>query len=292
MNVRISEYLLAIQETGSLSRAAAHIHISQSALSQSLQREETEIGTALFYREHNSIKPTEAGQVYLKAAARMVALRDDAYHRIRRLQSKEKGILRIVLCNQTYALFAKLILDQLTKDFPGFEISLSKADSEEAYQYLLRDIADVAVLADTEKETGLIMSKDLYQDKLVLAIPENILWDRTRTTIENLKTCPMILPEKSTYLYQLLPEEVKHIKTSAKIFRTNDVDEIATLVINHYGVAFLPGRLVPDASDLTVQDIIPERNICIKTAALAFSVKKSILEKAQDCICSCFAGLR
>lgn len=291
MDVRISEYLLAIEQAGSISHAAELIHISQSALSQSLHREESAVGTELFRREQNRLVPTEAGRVYLNAASRMVALRDDAYHRIHNLQSGEKGVLRVVVCNQTYALFSQLILDRLTETFSGFEISLSKADSEEALQYLLHDISDVAIFAETETTSSLIMSRDLYQDRLVLAVPRSLPWDREKKLTDNISVCPVILPEKGTYLYSLLPEEVQKARDTVKIYRADDVAEISTLVRHNYGAAFLPERLIKDITGLWIQNIRPERIFHIKTAVPAYSLKKKILAKAQDCICSCFVNI-
>ena len=65
MDIRIMEYMKAIEEEGSISKAAERVHISQSALSQSLAKLEQELGTPLFERSDKRWVPTEAGDLYL-----------------------------------------------------------------------------------------------------------------------------------------------------------------------------------------------------------------------------------
>ena len=66
MDVRMLEYMVAIEEEGNLSRAAERIHISQSARSQNLSKIEAELGSPLFLRERKGWIPTEVGKCYLR----------------------------------------------------------------------------------------------------------------------------------------------------------------------------------------------------------------------------------
>jgi len=49
---------------GSVSRAAAELHLTQSAISRQIKQLEGQIGTALFYRVRQRVVLTEAGRVY------------------------------------------------------------------------------------------------------------------------------------------------------------------------------------------------------------------------------------
>ena len=60
------EQLLAVSECGTLSQAAEQLHLSQSALSRSMQRLEAELQVNLFTRQKNRIELNECG----RAAAR------------------------------------------------------------------------------------------------------------------------------------------------------------------------------------------------------------------------------
>ncbi|MGV2848430.1 LysR family transcriptional regulator, partial [Serratia odorifera] len=52
---------VAIAEHGSFARAAAHLGMSASALSQTLRNLETRLGVRLLNRTTRSVAPTEAG---------------------------------------------------------------------------------------------------------------------------------------------------------------------------------------------------------------------------------------
>jgi DNA-binding transcriptional LysR family regulator len=78
IELRHMRYVIAVAETGQLTRAAARLHIAQPALSQSIVRLEREIGTALFDRHPRGATPTSAGEAFLEYARAAVASSDAA----------------------------------------------------------------------------------------------------------------------------------------------------------------------------------------------------------------------
>ena len=69
------EYVLALAECLNFSQAAAKLNISQSTLSQQIQKTEKEIGVALFDRTTSTLTLTQYGQLYIKGARKII----DAY---------------------------------------------------------------------------------------------------------------------------------------------------------------------------------------------------------------------
>ena len=76
MDVKQMTYILTIAQEGGISKAAAKLFITQSALDQQLLKLEKELGTQLFYRSRTSFSLTAAGKVYVDYAKQMVALKD------------------------------------------------------------------------------------------------------------------------------------------------------------------------------------------------------------------------
>ncbi len=70
-----ASYILAIADSGSISKAAKRMHISQPALSQRLMHLEKELGARLFDRTSTPVKPTHAGEIYLSWAREVVESR-------------------------------------------------------------------------------------------------------------------------------------------------------------------------------------------------------------------------
>ena len=65
-------YFVRVAELGSITRAAAHLHLAQPALTRHVQRLEEELGVALFTRANRGVRLTEAGQKLLDSAVRIL----------------------------------------------------------------------------------------------------------------------------------------------------------------------------------------------------------------------------
>ena len=65
-------------DLGSFARAAAQLGRSQSAISMQLKKLEQQAGTPLFVRKGRGLVPTDAGEILLGYARRIVALNDEA----------------------------------------------------------------------------------------------------------------------------------------------------------------------------------------------------------------------
>jgi DNA-binding transcriptional LysR family regulator len=71
LDLRHLRVVCLVADTGSLSRAAARLGVSQPALTAQLQRIERRVGAALFLRGNGGVRPTELGS-YVVASARVV----------------------------------------------------------------------------------------------------------------------------------------------------------------------------------------------------------------------------
>src|ERR1700676_4614218 len=72
MELRSLSYFVRIAELGSITRAAAHLHVAQPALTRHVQRLEDELNVALFTRANRGVRLTRAGQKLLDGAARIL----------------------------------------------------------------------------------------------------------------------------------------------------------------------------------------------------------------------------
>ncbi len=82
MSLQSMEYVIAISEEKSLSRAAERLLISQAALSQHVKKLETELDVKLFQRQHGHLVLTDAGRVYVNGARRVLDIYNRALYQI------------------------------------------------------------------------------------------------------------------------------------------------------------------------------------------------------------------
>ncbi len=79
LDLDVLSMIVAVADTGNISRAAELVHRSQSAVSMQIKTLETALGKPLFVRKPRSVVPTQDGEVLLTYARRMIALRDEAW---------------------------------------------------------------------------------------------------------------------------------------------------------------------------------------------------------------------
>ena len=82
MTFKMIEYVLAVYETGSFSRAAQQLFISQPALSQAIRKTEDELGAAIFVRDTHSVRLTAAGELLVREGRELLRQRSELRTRI------------------------------------------------------------------------------------------------------------------------------------------------------------------------------------------------------------------
>jgi len=68
MNLEQLEYIVEIAKTRSFSAAASQLHMTQSAISQSVRKLEQELGMTVFERSRQGAVPTEEGKTFIEQA--------------------------------------------------------------------------------------------------------------------------------------------------------------------------------------------------------------------------------
>ena len=72
MEIKELNYLIAIAEEKSISKAAERLYMAQSSLSQFLFQYEAELGAKLFVRTARGVRPTSAGEVFIDHARQIL----------------------------------------------------------------------------------------------------------------------------------------------------------------------------------------------------------------------------
>jgi len=95
MDLRQLRYFVAVAEAGSLTRAAARLHIAQQSLSAQMRALEAQFGAPLFERSSRGVRLTAVGTVLLREARPLLAEAERALETTRRAARGEGGALRV-----------------------------------------------------------------------------------------------------------------------------------------------------------------------------------------------------
>ena len=124
----------------SFTRAAAELHLTQSAVSRSIQFLEERLGFALFERRHRALLLTERGQALYAAAAEVLERLDDAVGRLR--ASRTVPTVTVTASLSFAALWLIPRLAGFTRAHPGVDVRIAASNE---IQDLERTGIDVAV---------------------------------------------------------------------------------------------------------------------------------------------------
>src|SRR3984957_5166370 len=131
MDLVLLRSFIAVAEAGSITDAAGHLYVSQSALSRRLQQLETDLGGQLLVRGRHGIELTELGRQALGEGRGIVARYDLVRRNIAEQQNLKRGIVRI----GGGATFTSFMLPAAIADFqsqhPGIRFHVKEAGSSE-----------------------------------------------------------------------------------------------------------------------------------------------------------------
>ncbi len=171
MDVTQQRYMIALAESGSVSKAAKNLGVSQPAISAWLKNIEDQLGTKLMHRTKNKLVLTPAGEIYLRASRQMIELRDKTYAEIRTIAGQEKEPIVITgTPNGGADLFARMY-HQLSSDFPGLEFRFIESYNQGSIDLVKSGEADIAIGSACALDDEYINYIAIRQRKLILAVP-------------------------------------------------------------------------------------------------------------------------
>ncbi len=220
MELKTLEYIISIAEQGSLSKAAQQFYISQSALSQQLQKTERLLGAPLFIRGNHGLTLTLSGELYVDAAKRILAIRDELYQTIRSTVSEQKHSLRIATAPGRSTAMLSEIYPRFLELFPDYEITLTECPTAEAERLLIQEKVDYALTMIPSarlNDPHPFQVRSLHHEPLLLVVgsessfrPADYSFDDvfhcTRADLSAFREASFVLPAKATRLRSYVDE--------------------------------------------------------------------------------------
>jgi LysR family transcriptional regulator, nitrogen assimilation regulatory protein len=242
MDLKQIQYFIAIAEKGAISAASAHIHIAQPALSAQLASLEDELGVALFTRHRRGVTLTEAGEVFLESAYRVVEAMTAAKSAVLSVASAPKGEVTFGLPVTTSTIMTVPVVELVRARYPDIKLNIVDGMSGDVHAWLVDGALDVAILYGAGKPP-LVTAKPIVSDALYLMGHENEL-TRGRDEIRfcELPRFPLLhnSPARSR-LRQLMDETAR--KLGCPLTYAGEIDSVPqmkALVYRGRGFTVLP----------------------------------------------------
>lgn len=162
-------HLITVAEEGSLTRAAARLHLSQQALSTSIQTLEREVGVALLERSGTGAAVLPAGQALVDDARVLHGIAHSAVYRARRIGRGETETLRVGHTPAVTGEEVTSLLRPVTETHPGIATEVHQRYPSELAPALLAGELDVGLCRGMAPAPGLTRTT-LRHQRLNLAV--------------------------------------------------------------------------------------------------------------------------
>ncbi|ULT54911.1 LysR family transcriptional regulator [Neobacillus drentensis] len=164
--------MIKIAEENNITKAAEKLFITQSALNQQLLKLEKELGTQLFVRSRTNWHPTQAGEIYIENAKKMLRIKRDTYNQINDLLDIKKGKLSIGLTPERGPEMFATIYPTFYKKYPNLKVEPIELPVKQQQHEISLGNIDIGLLTlqnsqKTNDEYIFICSEDI-----ILAVPK------------------------------------------------------------------------------------------------------------------------
>lgn len=245
LELRHLETLMALAECGSLSKAAARLFLTQSALSHQLKALEAHYGAALVEKNVRPLRFTAIGQRLLSLARAVLPAVADAGRDVARLAQGHAGPLRVAV--QCHNCFDWLMpaMDAYRSLWPEVELDIISGFVIYPLPLLERGEAELAIIHDAQSARQNVAFSPLFRyESVALMSPRHRLaakpWlDATDFAAETLITYPVPDEMLDVMKHCLIPAGVDPKRRTAEL-----TVAILQLVASGRGIAALPSWTV------------------------------------------------
>ncbi len=171
MDIRIFDYIIAIAEHESVTKAAEAVYISQSGLNQQLLKLESDLGVPLFYRSKKSLRLTPAGEIFVSNARVIRRLIQNTEQQIRDLSFNPSGTLRLGLPSEHGVSLFTEVSQAFHGKYPNVMISMKESTVAKMEKDLRTNVIDMAFIMRADKPSENFAHVKLCEERLVLGIP-------------------------------------------------------------------------------------------------------------------------
>jgi LysR family transcriptional regulator for metE and metH len=240
LEIRHLKLIEAIAAEGTMTRAAARLYITQSALSHQLTGLEESLGVSLFRRVPRGMMLTRSGEKLLDCARSVLRTVREAQELVIAGESEANGTLRISTECYTCYHWLPPRLKAFHATFPRVEVEIVVEATRRPVEALLADELDLAIVSHLPTQSA-VANRVLFEDEMVAILsPEHRLAGRRSLTPRDFAAEHLItysVPTRQLTVFQQFfnPAGV----TPARVSRVDLTEAIVEMVKANLGVAVL-----------------------------------------------------
>jgi DNA-binding transcriptional LysR family regulator len=235
--------LHAVALTGSVTRAAEQLLMTQPAVSHAIRALERELGVSLLVRRADGVALTAVGADIAERAsiilAQLEGLRADAAA----AAEQHSTTLRIGTLSSVNARIMPSLLGAFAAAHPEVRVRVLEGSDPEVLDWLRTGAVDVAVVAEAHDD---LLTSPLATDELLAVLPiDHPLADRGSVPIAELAREPFIMPAGGCAPIISGLAQIAGVRLR-RHYEVRDTVSITSMVRERLGVTIMPELSIPD----------------------------------------------
>lgn len=258
MEVKHLAYFAEVTRTGSFTRAAENLYITQPALSRIVKSLEEELGVELFIRARKKLILTKAGKIVYDHALKLQDQFTELKEELDAYVTQREGHIRIGLPTVADVVFFSELISSFHKDHPDVVFQLEEDGSKAIEEKVMEAKLDFGVVVLPE-EHALIDYFTIVEEYLCLVVPAtHHLAPRSSVQLSELQHEKFIMFTHDFTLRDILVNALKDAGMEPKIVsETSQLDFIEEMIAANMGITLLPesvaGQLTSDVISISIE---------------------------------------
>lgn len=242
MQLRQLQHLIALAEQGSFGRAAEAVHLSQPALSRSIDKLEEDLQARLVDRAYGQVRFTAAGELVLARARELMADAAQVRRDVLLLQGLSTGSLQVGLGPFAAGMLGRPALSLMTQRYPQLVVRIEVADPNSLCDRLHRRQLDlfVADTRDLKKQPGLQMKRLPNVSVSFFVRPKHPLLALGEVTLDQAMDYPVASPNLPLGVNAHFDKQVKRIDRPVFNIVCDDLGTLRHLALTASAVILAP----------------------------------------------------
>lgn len=236
---------VTVAEQGGVTRAAETLRVAQPSVSAQIRALEAEIGQPLFDRLPRGVRLTDAGQVVLRRARRILGEVAEIDSDIDELSGLRRGRVELGAIPTITSHLIATVVKSFRGLHPGVEITVEEARTSLLLDGVAAHRLDVAVVT-SQGQVPQVDLELLFDEELVpILAPDDPLAGRSDVTLAELGERPFLLLETGFGLREIIWNACRNAGFTPRVAQEMEsVQAIKALVQIGMGVSLVPSMTV------------------------------------------------
>ena len=237
----------AIADSGSLTRAAAQVHLAPSSASHRLTQLEAALGVPLFARHARGLSPTPAGESLLRHARQVFAQLEQMHADLAPYASGVLSQVAVFANTNAINCFLPEDLGDFLRDHPGIRVSLEEQPSPAIIQAVAAGQVDIGVVASDPGLVGLD-TVPYRRDRLVLVVPSgHALASRERVGFAEVLAEPFVCLHAGSAIHTFMMNHAALLGGRLDVrIQVRSFNAVCRMVAAGVGIGMVPRSSVPE----------------------------------------------